>query len=134
VVNSRIFAVNRASGVPKRFPRKNPIVRIGNVAQVILQPRTPSFWPLQLGGWTLCGLATAVSYIPFRHMREQVDYRIAFLFSTFLASFLFACLLSVPMAPVYRTIFCFVSIRRVVLRAGRTMHLGIGRCSPPFRR
>lgn len=35
----------------------------------------------------LYGLATAVSYIPFRHMREQVDYRIAFLCSTFLASF-----------------------------------------------
>ena len=35
----------------------------------------------------LYGLATAVSYIPFRHMREQVDYRVAFLCSTFLASF-----------------------------------------------
>jgi hypothetical protein len=35
----------------------------------------------------LYGLATAVSYIPFRHMREAVDYRIAFLCSTFLASF-----------------------------------------------
>ena len=52
------------------------------------QPRTPSFWPLQIGGWTLYGLATAVSYIPFRHMREQVDYRIAFICSTFLASFI----------------------------------------------
>jgi two-component system, LytTR family, sensor kinase len=40
----------------------------------------------------LYGLATAVSYIPFRHMREAVDYRIAFLCSTFLASFvLYAC-------------------------------------------
>lgn len=42
---------------------------------------------MQTGGWTLYGLATAVSYIPFRFMREQVDYRIAFLCSTFLASF-----------------------------------------------
>jgi LytS/YehU family sensor histidine kinase len=57
-----------------------------------LQPRTPSFWPLQIGGWTLYGLATAVSYIPFRHMRESVDYQLAFLCSTFLASFvLYAC-------------------------------------------
>jgi LytS/YehU family sensor histidine kinase len=35
----------------------------------------------------LYGLATAVSYIPFRHMREAVDYQVAFLCSTFLASF-----------------------------------------------
>lgn len=40
----------------------------------------------------LYGLATAVSYLPFRHMRETVDYRVAFLCSTFLASFvLYAC-------------------------------------------
>jgi LytS/YehU family sensor histidine kinase len=40
----------------------------------------------------LYGLATAVSYIPFRHMREAVDYQLAFLCSTFLASFvLYAC-------------------------------------------
>jgi LytS/YehU family sensor histidine kinase len=32
-------------------------------------------------------VATAVSYIPFRHMREQVDYQLALLCSTFLASF-----------------------------------------------
>jgi LytS/YehU family sensor histidine kinase len=53
----------------------------------ILQRRAPSFWPLQLGGWTLYALATSIEYIPFRHMREQVDYRVAFLCSTFLASF-----------------------------------------------
>jgi len=58
------------------------------VPQIALQPRAPSFWPLQIGGWTLYGLATAVEYIPFRHMREQVDYRAAFLCSTFLASFI----------------------------------------------
>src|SRR5580700_1221915 len=68
------------------------VVRIGCVQQTALQRRAPSFWPLQLGGWTLYGLATAVSYIPFRHMREAVDYQIAFLCSTFLASFLlYAC-------------------------------------------
>jgi LytS/YehU family sensor histidine kinase len=32
-------------------------------------------------------LAEAISYIPFRHMAEDVDYRTAFLGSTFLASF-----------------------------------------------
>jgi VIT1/CCC1 family predicted Fe2+/Mn2+ transporter len=32
-------------------------------------------------------MATAVSYIPFRHMREQWITRVAFLCSTFLASF-----------------------------------------------
>jgi hypothetical protein len=62
------------------------------VLQTVQQRRAPSFWPLQIGGWTLYGLATAVSYIPFRHMREAVDYQIAFLCSTFLASFvLYAC-------------------------------------------
>jgi LytS/YehU family sensor histidine kinase len=40
-----------------------------------------------MGGWTLYGLATAISYIPFRHMREEVSYRIAILGTTFLASF-----------------------------------------------
>jgi LytS/YehU family sensor histidine kinase len=40
----------------------------------------------------LYGLATAVSYLPFRHMREAVDYRVSFLCSTFLASFvLYTC-------------------------------------------
>jgi len=35
----------------------------------------------------LYGLATAISYIPFRHIREEVDYRAALFCSTFLASF-----------------------------------------------
>jgi LytS/YehU family sensor histidine kinase len=43
---------------------------------------------LQIGGWSLYALTTAVEYIPFRHMREQVDYRVAFLCSTFFASFI----------------------------------------------
>jgi LytS/YehU family sensor histidine kinase len=57
------------------------------VPQTVLERHAPSFWTLQLGGWTLYGLATALSYIPFRHMREQVDYKAAFLGFTFLASF-----------------------------------------------
>src|SRR5579863_4701543 len=57
-----------------------------------MQRRAPTFWPLQIGGWALYGLATALSYIPFRHMREAVDYQAAFIGSTFLASFLlYAC-------------------------------------------
>ncbi|HVN92751.1 MAG TPA: histidine kinase [Terracidiphilus sp.] len=53
----------------------------------------------------LYGLATAIAYIPFRHMRESVDYQVAFVCFTFLASFiLYACchLLwrrSTPLAP-----------------------------------
>jgi two-component system sensor histidine kinase AlgZ len=53
----------------------------------------------------LYGLATAVSYIPFRHMREEVYYRIAFLCSTFLSSFVlyatcgFLWRRSTPLAP-----------------------------------
>ena len=63
-----------------------------SVPQTAFQRRAPSFWPLQIGGWLLYGLATAVSYIPFRHMREQVDYRAALVCSTFLASFvLYVC-------------------------------------------
>ena len=55
--------------------------------QLGLQRRAPSFWPLQLGAWTLYDLATAISYIPFRHMRGEVIYKAAFLCTTFLASF-----------------------------------------------
>ena len=58
------------------------------VVHLPIQRRAPNFWALQIGGWLLYWVATAISYIPFRHMREQVDYRIAFLCSTFLASFL----------------------------------------------
>jgi len=47
----------------------------------------PNFWVLQFGGWTIYGLATAISYIPFRHMREEVAYRMALFCTTFLASF-----------------------------------------------
>lgn len=92
MLNSRDNAASRASDVPKRCRQQNRIARIGRVLQVTFPSRTPSFWPLQIGGWTLYGLATAVSYIPFRHMQEQVDYRAAFLSSTFLASLvLHAC-------------------------------------------
>jgi LytS/YehU family sensor histidine kinase len=50
--------------------------------------RGPSFWLLQGGGWALYGVATVISYIPFRHMRGEVDYRAALLCSMFLASFI----------------------------------------------
>lgn len=57
------------------------------MSNLALRRRKSNFWLLQIGGWTIYGLATAISYIPFRHIREQVDYRIAFLCTTFLASF-----------------------------------------------
>jgi sensor histidine kinase YesM len=88
----RDSAMSRASHAPSRFQGKNSNRYNGCVPQITPQRRTPSFWPLQIGGWTLYGLATAVSYIPFRHMREQVDYQVALLCSTFVASFvLYAC-------------------------------------------
>jgi Histidine kinase len=58
------------------------------VSDLALQRRKPNFWLLQIGGWTIYGLATAISYIPFRHVREEVDYRLAFFFTTFFASFI----------------------------------------------
>jgi LytS/YehU family sensor histidine kinase len=39
-----------------------------------------------MGAWALYGLATAISYIPFRHMRGQVIYKAALLCTTFLSS------------------------------------------------
>jgi LytS/YehU family sensor histidine kinase len=58
------------------------------VPQLGPQRRVLSFWPLQIGAWTLYGLATAISYIPFRHMRGQVIYQAALLFTMFLATFI----------------------------------------------
>jgi LytS/YehU family sensor histidine kinase len=65
----------------------------------------------------LYGLATAVSYIPFRHMREQVDYRIAFLCSTFLASFVlyaFCGLLWRRSTPLASALFLSVALSYVL--------------------
>src|SRR6202453_3891265 len=96
------------------------------------QRRAPSFWPLQIGGWTLYGLATAVSYIPFRHMRESVDYQIAFLCSTFVASFvLYACchFLWRRSTPLATALFLSVGISYIlgflctVVSALTTLHL-----------
>jgi signal transduction histidine kinase len=82
------------------------------VSQIALQRPARSFWLLQVGGWTLYGLATALSYIPFRHMREQVYYRAAFLCSTFLASFVLHTLcrfLSRRSSPLASVLFLSVS-------------------------
>jgi two-component system sensor histidine kinase AlgZ len=46
-----------------------------------------AFWPLQLLGWLGYGIATAISYLPFRHMRDQVVFRAVFFTCSFLASF-----------------------------------------------
>jgi hypothetical protein len=102
------------------------------VPQIAFQRRAPSFWPLQIGGWTLYGLATAVSYIPFRHMRESVDYQIAFLCSTFVASFvLYACchFLWRRSTPLATALFLSVGISYIlgflctVVSALTTLHL-----------
>jgi hypothetical protein len=58
------------------------------VQQTGRERRLLSFWPLQIGAWVLYCLATAISYIPFRHMRGYVIYKAALLCTTFAASFL----------------------------------------------
>jgi len=46
-----------------------------------------SFWPLQLLGWLGYGIVTAISYLPFRHMRDQIVFRAVFFTCSFVASF-----------------------------------------------
>src|SRR5882757_6625689 len=58
------------------------------VAQLASSSRFRSFWPFQLGGWLLYGVAVAASTYPLRNMRESVAYHAAFLLSGFLCSFL----------------------------------------------
>ena len=92
MANFRNSAVSRAFHAPTRFRWKNPVARMDKCPRLLFSAALLLFWPLQLGGWALYGLATAVSYIPFRHMREAVDFQAAFFCSTFLASFvLYAC-------------------------------------------
>ena len=64
------------------------IDKMNLVSKTDAQRQALTFWRLQIGGWFLYGLAIAVSYIPFRHMRDQVHYRVALLGATFLASFI----------------------------------------------
>jgi two-component sensor histidine kinase len=72
---------------PAGITERDWIDKMNPVSKIDAQRRILTFWRLQIGGWVLYGLAIAVSYIPFRHMRDQVHYRIALLGATFLASF-----------------------------------------------
>jgi len=48
----------------------------------------PSFWVIQLGCWTAYGLAVVVTSVPLRHERDYVAFRIAYVVSGFVGSFL----------------------------------------------
>ncbi|GLQ89083.1 sensor histidine kinase [Dyella flagellata] len=50
--------------------------------------RFVSFWPLQIGGWTLYTLATAITFGPYSHTGAEVLGIVAELGSCFFASFL----------------------------------------------
>jgi len=64
-----------------------PTGKIIFVTQSIAKRHMASFWPLQIGGWGLYGIAIAASSIPFRHLQDYVVYRSTFLLSGFLESF-----------------------------------------------
>lgn len=48
----------------------------------------PSFWLIQLGGWSAYALAVVVTSVPLRHERDYVAFRAAFVISGFLGSFI----------------------------------------------
>jgi two-component sensor histidine kinase len=48
----------------------------------------PSFWSIQLGGWSAYTLAVVVTSVPLRHERDYVAFRTAFVMSGFLGSFI----------------------------------------------
>jgi hypothetical protein len=77
------------------------------VAKPIYEPRIPSFWSLQIGGWLLYGVAIAAASIPFRHDHEYVAYRGMFLLSGFVESFVMYALCHVlwsKRVPLFRAL------------------------------
>jgi hypothetical protein len=54
----------------------------------VSQRRVLSFWPLQIGGWLLYGLASAAGSIPFLREHDYVAYRTMFVLSGFVTSFI----------------------------------------------
>ena len=64
------------------------------------------------------GLATAISYIPFPHMREEVDYRAALFCFYVFGQLRSLCLLSFPLAPVCPVSFFPVSMSGALLILG----------------
>ena len=49
--------------------------------------RAPSFWSVQLTGWSLYMLVNVLSSIPYRHQPQYLAYRGALFFTAFLGSF-----------------------------------------------
>lgn len=73
--------------------------------------RFVSFWPLQIGGWALYALATAITLAPYSHTGSEVFGIVAELGSSFLASFLlyFLCRhLWRRGVPLFRALSCCV--------------------------
>ena len=79
--------------------------------------RLASFWPLQIGGWTLYALTTAITLAPYSHTGAEVFAVIAELGSSFLASFLlyFLCRhLWCKGVPLFRALSCCVIVSYVL--------------------
>lgn len=71
--------------------------------------RLASFWPLQIGGWAVYALATAIALVPYSHTGTEVFAVMAGLGSSFLASFLlyFLCRhLWRKGVPLFRALSC----------------------------
>ena len=66
-----------------------------------------SFWPLQAGGWLLYAIGTVTSNLPLRHEKDVVAFRISFLLSAFLSSFV--------MYAICRSLWGRVSLFRALL-------------------
>jgi two-component sensor histidine kinase len=47
-----------------------------------------SFWPLQSVGWLCYGIAAAITFFPFRHIRSEVAFRAFYVMDAFLGSFI----------------------------------------------
>jgi hypothetical protein len=81
------FAMKRTFHAPVRMPLPTQqTVKLG----VLILDRSRfklSFWPLQGGGWLLYAIGTVTSNLPLRHEKDVVAFRISFLISAFLASF-----------------------------------------------
>lgn len=79
--------------------------------------RLATFWPLQIGGWALYALTTAITLAPYSHTGAEVFAVIAELGSSFLASFLlyFLCRhLWRKGVPLFRALSCCVIVSYVL--------------------
>lgn len=79
--------------------------------------RLASFWPLQIGGWVLYALTTAITLAPYSHTGAEVFAVMAELGSSFLASFplYFLCRhLWRKSVPLFRALSCCVIVSYVL--------------------